>query len=64
MRGGMEWSLYVGNVSRSVDAGVVVAVVAVVASSGEMGVGGGMGMEMEVEDCITEAQDASAGIGK
>lgn len=61
MRGGMEWSLYVGNVSRSVDAGVVVAVVA---SSGEMGVGGGMGMEMEVEDWITEAQDASAGIGK
>lgn len=64
MRGGMEWSLYVGNVSRSVDAGVVVAVVAVVASSGEMGLGEGMGMEMEVEDWITEAQDASAGIGK
>lgn len=64
MRGGMEWSLYVGNVSRSVDAGVVVVVVAVVAASGEMGVGGDMGMEMEVADWITEAQDASAGIGK
>lgn len=64
MRGGMEWSLYVGNVSRSVDEGVVVVVVAVVAASGEMGVGGDMGMEMEVADWITEAQDASAGIGK
>lgn len=60
MRGGMEWSLYVGNVSRSVDAG---AVVAVVASSREIGVGEGMGMGMEGEDWITEAQDASAGIG-
>lgn len=57
MRGGMEWSLYVGNVSRSVDAG------AVVASSREIGVGEGMGMGMEGEDWITEAQDASAGIG-
>lgn len=54
----MEWFSYVGEFSGSVEAGKMVAIAA---GPGEMGVEGGMGME--VEDWITEAQDVWAGIG-